>query len=74
MNKHLKSGTGEDEFVKWRGERDATLSNPRLLHQSLQVNLRAGNLPDADEEGRVFFKLPVHVPHGFLKGWGQDKC
>ncbi|KAJ3050614.1 hypothetical protein HK097_008393 [Rhizophlyctis rosea] len=65
MNKHLKSGTGENEFVEWRAERDATLASPRLLHASLQVNLRAGALPDADEEGRIFFKLPVRVPAGF---------
>ncbi|KAJ3036251.1 hypothetical protein HDV00_002965 [Rhizophlyctis rosea] len=68
MNKHLKQGTGQAEFIKWRAERDATLGSPRLLHASLQVNLRAGNLPEADGEGGgIFFKIPVNVPSGFLK-------
>ncbi|KAK0665692.1 putative Zn-dependent hydrolase [Cercophora samala] len=44
-NKHLKIGTTQEEFVNWRQERDSGLSEPRLLHQSLQVNIRGGRLP-----------------------------
>lgn len=58
-NKHGKSGTDVGHFIKWRAERDATLGTPRLLHPALQVNIRAGRLPPADEMGRVFFKIPV---------------
>ena len=44
-NKHLKAGTSEPDFVAWRAERDAGLAEPKLIHQALQVNIRAGNLP-----------------------------
>ena len=54
MNKHLKAGTLEEEFVAWRKERDGGLGEPRLLHQALQVNIRGGRLP-ADG----FLKVPV---------------
>ncbi|KAJ3176797.1 hypothetical protein HDU85_006532 [Gaertneriomyces sp. JEL0708] len=64
-NKHLKSGTDKEQFIKWRSDRDATLSSPRLLHASLQVNLRAGRLPDADKEGRIFLKLPIRLSPNF---------
>ena len=49
-----------DDFVKMRNERDATLGMPRLILPSLQVNMRAGNMPPADDEGNVFLKLPVN--------------
>ncbi|KAL2169776.1 hypothetical protein VTG60DRAFT_5594 [Thermothelomyces hinnuleus] len=44
-NKHLRTGTSEADFVRWRTERDAALAEPRLIHQALQVNIRAGRLP-----------------------------
>lgn len=44
-NKHLRAGTSEADFVAWRTERDAGLAEPRLIHQALQVNIRAGRLP-----------------------------
>ncbi len=44
-NKHLKAGTSETDFVAWRAERDAALAEPKLIHQALQVNIRAGSLP-----------------------------
>ncbi|KAK0712204.1 beta-lactamase-like protein [Apiosordaria backusii] len=44
-NKHLKVGTTKEDFVNWRQERDSGLGEPRLLHQSLQVNIRGGRLP-----------------------------
>ncbi|KAK0716848.1 metallo-beta-lactamase superfamily protein [Lasiosphaeria miniovina] len=44
-NRHLRDGISEEEFVTMRGERDAGLCAPRLLHQALQMNIRAGRLP-----------------------------
>jgi hypothetical protein len=43
-NKHLKKGVEEEEFIKWRTERDASLPLPRLIHQSLQLNIRGGGM------------------------------
>ncbi|PSN67561.1 putative metallo-beta-lactamase domain protein [Corynespora cassiicola Philippines] len=53
QNKHLKSGISEEEFVKLRHERDAALAAPRLLHQSLQINIRAGRLPEPTDAENV---------------------
>ncbi|KAI9095852.1 beta-lactamase-like protein [Phlyctochytrium arcticum] len=61
-NKYLKMGTDREQFLKLRNERDSKLGAPRLLHPSLQVNLRAGHLPEPDKEGRRFLKLPVRLP------------
>jgi glyoxylase-like metal-dependent hydrolase (beta-lactamase superfamily II) len=66
-NKHVKSGTTEEEFVKWRSERDATLGEPRLLHQALQFNIRAGRLPKASPEGDIFVRVPVKMPETVAK-------
>ncbi|TFK54333.1 Metallo-hydrolase/oxidoreductase [Heliocybe sulcata] len=60
-NKHVKAGTDEATFTAFRSARDAQLGAPKLLHPSLQVNIRAGKLPLADKEGRVFFKVPVRA-------------
>lgn len=48
-------------WTQWRRERDATLGAPRLLHPSLQVNIRGGHLPPKDDKGRLWFKTPVQV-------------
>ncbi|GAA6063322.1 hypothetical protein JCM10212_005490 [Sporobolomyces blumeae] len=64
MNRHLKEGMQESEFVKMRQERDGGLAEPRLLHQSLQVNIRGGNLPRG-KDGRPFLRLPLKIPEGF---------
>lgn len=61
-NKHLKAGTTEEEFVKWRTERDSGLAEPRLLHQSLQVNIRGGKLPVPRENGDRLLHVPVKLP------------
>jgi glyoxylase-like metal-dependent hydrolase (beta-lactamase superfamily II) len=58
-NKHVKEGTKEEDFVKFRSERDAVLGEPRLLHQSLQFNIRAGKLPAATKGGDMFLHIPV---------------
>lgn len=59
-NIHVRDGVTEDEFVKMRTERDATLSMPKLIIPSIQVNMRGGNLPEADESGKRFLKVPLN--------------
>lgn len=58
-NIHVHEGIGEDAFVAMREARDATLAMPRLILPSLQVNMRAGHLPPAEDNGRVYLKLPI---------------
>jgi len=60
-NIHLNSATTENEFVHMREARDKTLGMPQLILPSLQVNMRAGHLPEAEETGQVFLKLPVNA-------------
>ncbi len=59
-NVHAHAGIGEDEFVKMRTERDATLGAPKLIIPSIQVNMNAGHFPAADGQGNVFLKVPVN--------------
>jgi glyoxylase-like metal-dependent hydrolase (beta-lactamase superfamily II) len=58
-NIQLKASTTESEFIKFRTTRDATLSAPRLLFPSVQVNIAAGEFPGPESNGRVYLKLPV---------------
>ena len=60
-NVHVRDGVTEDEFVAMRTARDKTLQMPKLIIPSLQVNIRAGELPSADESGRRFLKVPVNA-------------
>ncbi len=59
-NIHAGKGRDKDAFVKMRDERDATLAMPKLIIPSLQVNMRAGQMPPADDQGDVFLKVPVN--------------
>ncbi len=59
-NIHVHEGISEDEFVRMRERRDATLDMPRLILPSVQVNMRAGQMPEPDEQGDVFLKVPVN--------------
>ena len=59
-NIHIKSGKSKDDFVKLRDERDAKLAMPKLIVPSLQVNMRAGNMPEPDEQGDIFIKVPIN--------------
>lgn len=61
-NKHAKEGSTEEEFVRWRSERDSGLNEPRLIHQALQVNARGGRMPKRTHNGKVFFEFLVNVP------------
>lgn len=63
---HVKVGVPEEKFVEWRTGRDASLPEPRLLHQALQFNIRAGRLPARNAEGYRFLKVPLKVPPTLL--------
>lgn len=58
-NIQVKEITKEEEFIQFREERDVMLSAPKLLLPSVQVNIDAGNLPKEEDNGTVYFKLPV---------------
>lgn len=58
-NVHIHEGVTEDQFVEMRTQRDATLSMPKLILPALQVNIRAGHLPQAEENGVCYLKLPI---------------
>lgn len=60
-NIHVRTGISEDEFVHMRTARDATLSMPRLILPSVQVNMRAGHMPDAEENGVRYLKIPINT-------------
>lgn len=59
-NIHVHDGIGEEEFVKVRTERDATLSLPDLMLAALQVNIRGGRLPPPESCGRSMLRIPIN--------------
>ena len=58
-NIHVRDGVSEEEFVAMRSSRDATLEMPKLIIPSLQVNMKAGQLPEPDSAGKRFLKVPI---------------
>lgn len=60
-NIHVHDGISEQEFVSMRQARDATLEMPRLILPSIQLNIRAGQMPPAEDNGTVYFKIPVNT-------------
>lgn len=60
-NIHVGAGKTEEDFVKMRTERDATLNMPRLILPSVQVNMRAGQLPPAEENNQRYLKIPLNL-------------
>ena len=60
-NIHIHAGTSEDAFVAMRTGRDAELDMPRLILPSVQVNMRAGHMPAAEDNGIQYLKIPVNV-------------
>ncbi|MBY6218762.1 MBL fold metallo-hydrolase [Qipengyuania aquimaris] len=60
-NVHVKDGTSEDEFVEMRTARDSTLAMPQLIMPSVQVNIRGGRLPEPEENGVSYIKIPVNA-------------
>ena len=60
-NKHVHTGISKEEFVKMRTERDATLAMPKLILPSVQINMRAGEMPPAEENGKRYMKIPINA-------------
>lgn len=60
-NIHVREGISEDEFVAMRTARDATLSMPRLIIPSIQVNMKAGALPQPEDNGKRYLKVPLNA-------------
>lgn len=60
-NVHINTNTQEAEFIQVRQTRDATLGMPHLILPSIQVNIRAGHFPDAEDNGVSYLKLPVNL-------------
>ncbi|MDX5408532.1 MAG: MBL fold metallo-hydrolase [Chromatiaceae bacterium] len=58
-NIHVQDGISEAQFVAKREARDATLEMPRLILPSIQVNIRAGQMPPAEANGKVYLKVPI---------------
>ncbi len=60
-NIHVRDGVSEEEFVAMRTRRDATLEMPTLILPAIQVNISAGHLPDAEENGVRYLKIPINA-------------
>jgi glyoxylase-like metal-dependent hydrolase (beta-lactamase superfamily II) len=60
-NIHVRDGISEEEFVAMRRQRDATLEMPVLILPSVQVNMRAGHLPEPEANGRRYLKIPLNA-------------
>jgi glyoxylase-like metal-dependent hydrolase (beta-lactamase superfamily II) len=60
-NVHLHKDVSEDEFVAMRTRRDATLDMPKLILPAIQVNMRGGHLPEPEDNGEVYLKLPLNL-------------
>lgn len=59
-NVHIGAGQTREEFVAMREARDATLAMPKLIIPSLQINMRAGQMPEPEENGMSYLKLPLN--------------
>lgn len=60
-NVHVREGVNENDFYTMRTERDATLAMPKLILPSVQVNMRGGQLPPAEDNGVQYLKIPLNV-------------
>ena len=60
-NVHVHDGITEDAFVAMREARDATLDMPRLILPSIQINMRAGQMPEPDDNGTSYLKIPLNA-------------
>jgi hypothetical protein len=58
---HIRDGIEEDDFVATRTARDASLGMPKLILPSVQVNMRAGELPPAEDNGQHYLKIPLNA-------------
>lgn len=62
MNIHIRRGVSKQEFITMRQARDRTLSMPTLIWPSLQINIRAGEMPQAENNGESYLKIPLSIP------------
>jgi glyoxylase-like metal-dependent hydrolase (beta-lactamase superfamily II) len=60
LNVHVGAGRPREDFIALRQARDASLAMPRLIIPSLQVNMRAGHMPEAEENGTSYLKVPIN--------------
>ena len=60
-NIHVGAGKAEADFIKMRTKRDAELNVPKLIVPAIQVNMRAGQMPEPDANGQVYLKVPVNA-------------
>ena len=60
LNQHLRAETAQDEFVTVRETRDKTLDLPRLMLPAVQLNIRGGRLPESEENGVSYLKIPLN--------------
>jgi glyoxylase-like metal-dependent hydrolase (beta-lactamase superfamily II) len=65
-NKHAKNILTEEDFVQWRNDRDKVIPEPRLVHQSLQVNVRGGKMPSKSHDGKAYMLYLIEVPSVLL--------
>ncbi|MBU1296855.1 MAG: MBL fold metallo-hydrolase, partial [Gammaproteobacteria bacterium] len=61
LNIHVKKGISKETFVELRETRDKTLAMPRLILPSLQINMRAGHMPEAESNGLSYLKIPLNA-------------
>ncbi|MEK6204605.1 MAG: MBL fold metallo-hydrolase, partial [Amylibacter sp.] len=61
LNIHVGGDNAAEDFVKLRTDRDAQLSMPKLIVPSIQINMRAGKMPEPEENGQVYLKVPVNA-------------
>ncbi len=61
LNVHIGEGRPLDEFVTMRTDRDAKLGMPRLILPSIQTNMRAGQMPEPEDNGQRYFKVPINT-------------
>ena len=59
-NVHVGGGKSEADFVDFRSKRDAQLPMPKLIIPSIQVNMRAGQMPAKEPDGNVYLKVPIN--------------
>ncbi len=72
-NIQLKSITSEEEFVSFRNNRDTTLEAPKLLLPSIQVNIQAGRIPEPENNGMAYLKIPLIISSATLKLMSAEK-
>jgi len=72
-NVHIHTGTGRDQFIALRRERDAHLDLPRLIFPALQINIRAGAAPGAEDNGVTYLRMPLNADIKSIIGGGRAR-